>query len=95
MCHCYSYSAMLRMQKRYSFSFHMTGKPNSELVPGRVLKFTSYPGAIHSQDDFYQVYMDTTSKRITVAGCAIKNLNTTLWNAVDVMNEVISEFNTY
>lgn len=86
------YSAMLRIQKHYSFSFHMTGEQNSELVPGRVLKFTSYPGAIHSQDDFYQIhknaYNPATSKLINIAGCAIKNHNRTLWNSVDVINEV-------
>lgn len=88
------YSAMLRIQKHYSFSFHMTGQQNSELVPGRVLKFTSYPGAVHSQDDFYQISGEkfnhtATSKNITVAGCAIKNLNRKLWNSVDITNEVL------
>ncbi|KAF6203455.1 hypothetical protein GE061_001786 [Apolygus lucorum] len=49
------YTEMLRMMKRYTFGFHdMPGK-SSNLVPGQQISFTSYPGAVLSQDDFYQI----------------------------------------
>lgn len=48
----------------------MTGRSNTELVPGRAISFTSYPGSIHSQDDFYQIQINDDSK-VTVVGTAL------------------------
>lgn len=61
---------MLRIQKKYSFNYHLTGKSKSDLVPGRIVSFTSYPGSIHSQDDFYQIQMNDDSK-VTITGTAL------------------------
>lgn len=62
----------------------MTGASGAALVPGRVVTFTSYPGTIHSQDDFYQV----SDKSLTVTGTAIKNLNHALWAKAEVTTQV-------
>lgn len=43
---------------------------NSSLVPGRIISFTSYPAAIHSQDDFYRIFLNDGSK-IILTGTAI------------------------
>uniref|UniRef100_A0A1B6G302 Phospholipase B-like n=1 Tax=Cuerna arida TaxID=1464854 RepID=A0A1B6G302_9HEMI len=81
------YSAMLRVQKRYHFGFHMTGRSGTRVVvPGQVVVFTSYPGTIHSQDDFYQV--SGTGTPLTVSGTAIKNLNPSLWAQAEVTTQV-------
>ncbi|XP_065210188.1 putative phospholipase B-like 2 isoform X2 [Planococcus citri] len=68
------YSSMLRVQKKYNFNYHLTGRSNAELVPGRTISFTSYPGAIHSQDDFYQILVNDGST-VTVTGTALLTLN--------------------
>uniref|UniRef100_A0A1B6DDF0 Phospholipase B-like n=2 Tax=Clastoptera arizonana TaxID=38151 RepID=A0A1B6DDF0_9HEMI len=80
------YSAMLRVQKRYRFSFHNTAERNSPLVPGQVLAFTSYPGSIHSQDDFYQI---SGSTNLTITGTVIKNVNNSLWDETKITKEVL------
>jgi len=46
---------MLRVLKRYQFGYHHTSDANSDPVPGQIITFSSYPGVIHSQDDFYLV----------------------------------------
>jgi len=46
---------MLRVMKRYQFGYHHTSDANSDPVPGQIITFSSYPGVIHSQDDFYLV----------------------------------------
>jgi hypothetical protein len=46
---------MLRVLKRYQLGYHHTSEIDSHLVPGQITAFSSYPGAIHSQDDFYLV----------------------------------------
>lgn len=76
---------MLRVQKRYRFAFHKTAQKDSPLVPGQVLAFTSYPGSIHSQDDFYQI---SGSTNLTITGTVIKNLNSSLWDDVSATDEV-------
>lgn len=78
------YSAMLRVQKRYHMRLHMTGANGAAPVPGQEVTFTSYPGTIHSQDDFYQ--MDGTG--LTVSGTVIKNFNKTLWTKAEVTAQV-------
>lgn len=52
------YQSMLRMLKRYQFGYHSTSASTSGLVPGQTVSFSSYPGVLHSQDDFYLVTGD-------------------------------------
>jgi hypothetical protein len=49
------FQSMLRVLKRYQFGYHHTSDANSDPVPGQIITFSSYPGVIHSQDDFYLV----------------------------------------
>jgi hypothetical protein len=46
---------MLRVLKRYQLGYHHTSDLDAYLVPGQKITFSSYPGVIHSQDDFYLV----------------------------------------
>lgn len=82
---------MLRVQKRYHLRLHMTGGSGAVLVPGRIVTFTSYPGTIHSQDDFYQVSRAAGGHPLTVTGTAIKNLNHALWRKAEVTTQVKSD----
>lgn len=66
-----SYSEMLRIHKKYTFGYHWTSAPNSELIPSNEIIFTSYPGAIHSQDDYYQIYVNG-NHTMTIAGTDIQ-----------------------
>lgn len=80
---------MLRVQKRYHFGLHMTGATGTGKVPGQVVAFTSYPGSIHSQDDFYRVLdSGSTLARLTVSGTSIKNLNQSLWAEAGLTDQV-------
>ncbi|XP_022187919.2 putative phospholipase B-like lamina ancestor [Nilaparvata lugens] len=85
------YSSMLRVQKQYKFGLHQTGKLGSALVPGQVMTFTSYPGSVFSQDDFYKVTLTThpTSSKIVVSGTVLKNLNPESWAQVDASEQVL------
>lgn len=64
---------MFRIQKRYNFGFHETGNFGSALVKGKVVEFTSYPGSIHSQDDFYKVIKRNTKTEMVIAGTESQN----------------------
>ncbi|XP_014244250.1 putative phospholipase B-like lamina ancestor [Cimex lectularius] len=77
------YSEMLRVQKKYSFNFHYTSHSDSLLVPGNTTIFTSYPGSLYSQDDFYHVL---GKNNLTIAGSSIKNYNNSLWDKVNLEN---------
>lgn len=50
-----TYRDMLKIAKKYIFHFHLTSTENSGFVPGTVLEFTGYPGALSSQDDVYSI----------------------------------------
>lgn len=82
-----SYSAMLRMIKKYRFYYHFSSDPNSHLVPGINITFTGYPGIISSADDFYMI----TGKhsQLTVGGIGIWNENVDLWDNVDLDKSVL------
>ncbi|KAK9512185.1 hypothetical protein O3M35_000660 [Rhynocoris fuscipes] len=80
------YNEMLRLHKRYDFGYHMTSSKNSPLTPGQEMVFTSYPAALYSQDDFYQIKGE---KMMTVAGVGITNFNRTLWNETYFPKKVI------
>lgn len=81
------YSAMLRVQKRYKFGLHQVADPDAPLVPGHVMVFTSYPGSLHSQDDFYQIKGSSSS--LVVAGTHLRNFNSYLWQLFDSTEEVL------
>lgn len=70
---------MLRVLKRYQFSYHHTSDANSNPVPGQIITFSSYPGVIHSQDDFYLVVgqpeFGKRQHQLAVLGTAFNSYN--------------------
>lgn len=61
--------------KKYTFHYHQAAD-RSKVVPGTKISFTSYPGAIHSQDDFYQI---NGKSRLQVVGSRLKVQNHKAW----------------
>ncbi|XP_010181268.1 PREDICTED: putative phospholipase B-like 2, partial [Mesitornis unicolor] len=47
-----SYQSMLRLIKKYTLPFRTSAGGNSQ-IPGNIQVFSSYPGTIFSEDDFY------------------------------------------
>ena len=47
-----SYQAMIRILKKYTLGIRRTSSPDSPLVPGYSMSFSSYPGLLYSGDDF-------------------------------------------
>lgn len=79
---------MLRIQKRYNFGFHETDSDNSVLVHGKIVEFTSYPGSIFSQDDFYKITKKNSLRETTVVGTEIQNNNRQLWEKIMKSDQV-------
>ncbi|KAI4885928.1 hypothetical protein NFI96_030902, partial [Prochilodus magdalenae] len=71
-----NYQSMLRIMKKYSFSFHMSPKDKT-LIPGGTQAFSSYPGSIFSGDDFYIL-----SSGLVTLETTIGNSNPDLWKYV-------------
>jgi hypothetical protein len=73
---------MLRVLKRYQLGYHHTSDRDSNLVPGQIITFSSYPGVIHSQDDFYLVVggpeFGKKQHQLAVLGTAFSYNNRTL-----------------
>ncbi|XP_077509295.1 putative phospholipase B-like 2 [Amblyomma americanum] len=74
------YSSMLRIQKKYTFPWHYTpsAKKPGDVVPGRTITMSSYPGKLVSSDDFY-----LTSAGLAVVETSIENKNPDLWLLLD------------
>lgn len=79
-----SYETMLRMQKKYVLNYHMgPGRGRSELLPGRAMSFSSYPGVLTSGDDFYVM-----SSGLVTLETTIGNGNASLWQYVQPHGQV-------
>lgn len=79
---------MLRIQKRYNFGYHEFEGENSALVKGGIIEFTSYPGSVYSQDDFYKITKRDSKTETTVAGTEIQNNNRQLWEKIMKSDQV-------
>lgn len=79
---------MLRIQKRYNFGFHEIENKNSALANGKIIEFTSYPGSIYSQDDFYKITKRDYKTETTVVGTEIQNNNRQLWEKIMKLDQV-------
>lgn len=81
-----SYQAMVRILKKYTLGVRRTSDPDSPLVPGYSMSFSSYPGLLYSGDDFSVmssglVSMETTngfSSKKTVHPKRLKLVNALL-----------------
>lgn len=49
------YTKMLRLLKRYTFGYHLSGNRHAPRVPNRSIIMSSYPGALSSHDEYYVV----------------------------------------
>lgn len=67
------FETMTRIWKVYDLEYTVDGVSNIT-VPGRIVSFSSYPGALFSDDDWYQ-----TSAGLTVTETTIANNNESLW----------------
>ncbi|GIY08069.1 putative phospholipase B-like 2 [Caerostris extrusa] len=72
-----SYSTMLRILKKYSFQFHTSMASGSPIIPGHTCTFSSQPGLILSQDDFYLI-----SSGLAAMETTIQNSNKSLWQYI-------------
>lgn len=80
------------MQKRYKFGFHETDGGDSALVRGKIVEFTSYPGSIFSQDDFYKITERGSLTETTVVGTEVRNNNRQLWEKIMKPDQVRDAF---
>lgn len=81
---------MLRIQKRYNFGYHEIESDDSALVNGKIVEFTSYPGSVYSQDDFYKVTKRNSKTETTVAGTELQNKNRQLWEKIMQKKDQVS-----
>jgi hypothetical protein len=77
-----SYSAMLRVVKRYDLGYR-SAPGSQEVMAGRRQVFTSYPGYLFSGDDFTLISSGILAQETTIA-----NLNGDLWKYVKPVGSV-------
>ncbi|XP_057687528.1 putative phospholipase B-like 2 isoform X1 [Corythoichthys intestinalis] len=78
-----TYQSMLRIIKKYNFSFKVSPLDNL-ILPGRIQAFSSYPGSIFSGDDFYIL-----SSGLVTLETTIGNNNPALWKFVQPTGTVM------
>lgn len=83
-----SYASMLKMLKHYDFGYHSSSNSLHNLVPGRKLSFSSYPGMIHSSDDFYIIWNGKKEQKFVVTGVPITVFDDSLWQYATPENQV-------
>lgn len=81
---------MLRIQKRYNFGYHETESDDSALVNGKIVEFTSYPGSVYSQDDFYKITKRNSKTETAVTGTELQNKNRQLWEKIMQKKDQVS-----
>ncbi|GFU53299.1 putative phospholipase B-like 2 [Trichonephila clavipes] len=72
-----SYNTMLRILKKYSLKFHTSLNEGSPIIPGHTYTFSSQPGLLSSQDDFYLISSGLAAMETTIG-----NGNASLWQYV-------------
>ncbi|XP_076033678.1 phospholipase B domain containing lamina ancestor [Oratosquilla oratoria] len=79
-----SYQAMLRIQKKYILPFRRTGSSDyKDINPGHTVSFSSYPGILHSGDDFYII-----SSGLVTLETTIGNGNPDLWKNINATGQL-------
>ncbi|XP_059091738.1 putative phospholipase B-like 2 [Tigriopus californicus] len=79
------YSAMLRVLKKYTLGYKMSGRPGSKAIPGRSMTFSSYPATLFSADDFF-----TISSGLAVTETTNENFNPKLWQYVRPKGQILN-----
>lgn len=80
------FAKMLRLLKRYDLGYHMSPSEDSELVPGRSIVMTSYPGALSSQDEYYAV--NGVGRELLVAGTHLTTEDQVVRNHANSIDQV-------
>eukprot|EP00096_Caligus_rogercresseyi_P012655 TRINITY_DN5370_c0_g1_i1.p1 TRINITY_DN5370_c0_g1~~TRINITY_DN5370_c0_g1_i1.p1 ORF type:complete len:563 (+),score=96.26 TRINITY_DN5370_c0_g1_i1:42-1730(+) len=87
-----SYQSMLRILKKYDFEFHWTMPKTKEemedtrnIIPGRSMRFSGYPGTVFSMDDFNVI----PSSGLVSIETTIGNGNASLWQYVTPVGSVL------
>lgn len=83
----FSYSSMTRILKRYKLKYHPTAT-SPDVVPGASIDFSSYPGSVTSQDEFYIIRGH--EHKMAVTGTSLRNYNSKLWHEVNITDQVCS-----
>lgn len=65
------YKTMLKVIKRYKMQLKRSAAQGSDVIPGSEMVFSSYPGTLHSIDDFYM----TRQPQLTVIETTVVNYN--------------------
>ncbi|XP_064612356.1 putative phospholipase B-like 2 [Liolophura sinensis] len=81
------FETMLRILKKYDFGFHMI--PQSDVIPGRAVSFSSYPGVLYSGDDFYILSSGLVTMETTIG-----NGNPDLWKKVKPTGQILEGIRT-
>lgn len=76
---------MTRILKRYKLNYHLKND-DSTPVPGIQVDFSSYPGSVTSQDEFY--LLQGKKHRLAITGTSLRNYNNKLWKEVDIIEQV-------
>ncbi|XP_015597261.1 putative phospholipase B-like lamina ancestor [Cephus cinctus] len=82
------YNRMLRLLKRYTFGYHVSTDKDAEVVTGRSVVMSSYPGALSSQDEYYLVQGE--ERELIVAGTPLVVSNKSLWSHLSPKKQVMS-----
>ncbi|KAG8181375.1 hypothetical protein JTE90_008843 [Oedothorax gibbosus] len=78
------FNTMLRILKKYSLKFHTSMQAGSPIVPGHTYTFSSQPGFIFSQDDFYLISSGLATMETTIG-----NGNASLWQYVTPVGTIL------
>jgi len=82
-------STMLRIVKRYNFPYKTLPDKKSHTVPAQSISMSSYPGMLHSMDDFY-----LTTSGLAVMETTIENYNDNLWGNISSVNSLFAGVRT-
>lgn len=80
-----TYQSMLRIIKRYNLAYKTSDAAGSPTVPSAEISFSSYPGMLHSMDDWYIL-----SSGLLVTETTIENYNKDLWPKIKPTNSIFA-----
>ncbi|XP_046619516.1 putative phospholipase B-like lamina ancestor isoform X1 [Neodiprion virginianus] len=81
------YGKMLRLLKRYDLGYHLSPSENSQVVPGRSIVMTSYPGALSSQDEYFII--ENAGRELLVAGTPLAIGDHGIWSQPILKNQLM------
>lgn len=77
------YQSMLRIQKKYVLRYKLA-PGDKKVIPGYEMTMTSYPGLVHSLDDFYVISTGLVSAETTIG-----NTNKTLYSYIKPVGQLL------